>query len=366
MFRRIPWRHFDFILLGLVAVLVIFGVTMLRSAVAGNPTLAQHPSRQALYAAAGFVIAFLLAFVDYHIWLDLSRVFYVVIVVLLVALNLVGTALFGSARWFRVGPLFLQPSEFAKLVLILIQARYLAHHQENIGRPRVVFTSTLFTGFLALWVFLQPDLSTSITLVVIWLAMLWVTGLPWRYVLGFGLGGLLAGILGFPFLRPYQQERVLQFLFPDPEARHGAIYNVQQALIAIGSGGLLGKGYGQGPQVQLRFLKVRHTDFIFAAIAHELGFVGAVLTLVLLAGVIWRCVRVARLAYDTEGGLIAYGVAAMLSFHLLVNVAMNLNLIPVTGLPLPFITYGGSTLMASLMAIGLVESVALHRKPLEF
>ncbi len=366
MLRRLAWHHFDFWLLGLVAVLTLFGITMIRSAIAGNEILAQTPSRQAMFAAIGFGLMFLVAVVDYHYWLDLGRFFYVAVVLLLISLNIVGTALFGSARWIRVGPLFLQPSEFAKLVIILVQARFLARRQEDIGQLRVIFLSAALTGGLAVWVFLQPDLSTSITLVVIWLAMLWAAGLRWKHMLGFGLLGLLAALIGFPFLQPYQQQRVIQFLFPDPEARYGAIYNVQQALIAIGSGGLFGKGYGQGPQVQLRFLKVRHTDFIFSVIAHELGFVGAGLTLLLLFLVIWRCLRVAAQAYDTEGALIAYGVAAMLSFHMIVNVAMNLNLIPVTGLPLPFITYGGSTLWASLLAIGLVESVALYRKPLEF
>ncbi len=366
MLRRLSWRNFDFVLLGLVAVLTMFGVAMIRSAIAGNETLAQLPSRQALYAGVGFVLLFILAVVDYHIWLDMSRVFYIVVVLALIALNIAGTALFGSSRWFRVGPIFLQPSEFAKVVLILVQARFLARRGEAINRPRVLATSALITGFLWIWVFLQPDLSTSVTLGVIWVAMLWAAGLRFRYFLGFGLAGVISAIVGFPLLRPYQQQRVIQFLFPDPEARYGEIYNVQQALIAIGSGGLFGKGYGQGPQVQLRFLKVRHTDFIFAVIAHELGFVGALVVLLLLLGVIWRCVHVARRAYDTEGALIAYGVAAMLSFHTLVNVAMNLNLMPVTGLPLPFITYGGSVLLASLIAIGLVESVALHRKPVEF
>ena len=172
--------------------------------------------------------------------------------------------------------------------------------------------------------------------------------------------------MGFPFLADYQKARVINFLFPDPNARHGAIYNVLQALTAIGSGGLTGQGYGHGTQVQLRFLKVRHTDFIFAVIGEEFGFVGAVLVLLLLTLIIIRCLHIARTAHDTFGALIAYGVAAMLFFHLAVNVAMNLNMMPVTGLPLPFISYGGSTLLSTLLGIGLVESVAVHRNPLQF
>ncbi len=365
MLRRVAWENFDYWLLGLVVTLIIFGTAMIRSAIAGNAVLAELPNRQLIFASVGLLVMLGLALMDYHHWLPLSKYLYVLIVITLIALKMVGTALFGSARWFTVGPIKIQPSEFAKIVLILVQAGFLSRYQDRLHQLRWVLLSAALTGGLVFWVLLQPDLSTSITLVVIWLAMLWAAGLRWKHIgLFVGLGGL-AGIAGFPFLADYQKARILNFLFPDENARHGAIYNVLQALISIGSGGLFGHGYGQGPQVQYRFLKVRHTDFIFAVIAHELGFVGAVLTIVLLSLVIWRCLRVAQRAYDTFGALIATGVAAMLGFHMMVNIAMNLNLIPVTGLPLPFITYGGSTLVSTLIAIGLVESVALYRRPLE-
>jgi len=365
MLRRVAWENFDYWLLGLVVTLVIFGTAMIRSAIAGNAALAETPSRQLVFAALGFVLMLGLAVMDYHHWLPLSKYLYVITLATLIALKLVGTTLFGSARWFTVGPIKVQPSEFAKIVLILVQAGFLARHQERLHQLRWVLLSAALTGGLVFWILLQPDLSTSITLVVIWLAMLWAAGLRWKHIGLFAGLGTVAGIVGFPFLADYQKARILNFFFPDENARHGAIYNVLQALISIGSGGWFGHGYAQGPQVQLRFLKVRHTDFIFAVIAHELGFVGAVSTIVLLSLVIWRCLRIARNAYDTFGALIATGVAAMLGFHMMVNIAMNLNLIPVTGLPLPFISYGGSTLVTTLMAVGLVESVALYRRPLE-
>ena len=365
MQRRIAWENFDYWLLGLVATLIIFGTAMIRSAVAGNEVLADLPSRQLIFAAAGGLLMLGLALMDYHHWQPLSKYLYGGVILSLIALKLVGTALFGSARWYTVGPIKVQPSEFAKIVLILVQAGFLARYQDRLHQMRWVLLSAALTGGLVVWVLLQPDLSTSVTLVVIWLAMLWAAGLRWKHIALFAGLGAVGGVAGFPFLADYQKARILNFLFPDETARHGAIYNVLQALISIGSGGLFGQGYGQGPQVQYRFLKVRHTDFIFAVIAHELGFVGATLTIVLLSLVIWRCLRVAQHAYDTYGALIATGVAAMLGFHMTVNIAMNLNLIPVTGLPLPFITYGGSTLVSTLMAIGLVESVALYRRPLE-
>jgi rod shape determining protein RodA len=173
-------------------------------------------------------------------------------------------------------------------------------------------------------------------------------------------------VIAFPFLVDYQQRRIINFLFPDQNARFGEIYNLQQALISIGSGGWLGQGYGQGPQVQLRFLKVRHSDFIFSAMAHEFGFVGVALVMLVLAFVIYRCLRAARLARDTFGALIAYGVATLVAFQTIVNIGVNLNLMPATGLTLPFVSYGGSSLLSMLLGIGFVESVILRHKSLDF
>jgi rod shape determining protein RodA len=170
----------------------------------------------------------------------------------------------------------------------------------------------------------------------------------------------------FSPLQDYQRQRVFTFLFPDPTARHGATYNVQQALIAIGSGGLFGKGYGHGTQTQLRYLKVRHTDFIFSATAEEFGLIGALLVIAILAFIIWRCLQAARSARDVSGAMIAYGVAILIFFQGAVNIGVNLNLIPVSGLPLPFISYGGSGLVSLMLGIGLVESVAMRHKEIDF
>jgi rod shape determining protein RodA len=231
---------------------------------------------------------------------------------------------------------------------------------------------------IVIWILLQPNLSTSIVIMVIWFALLWASGLKIRYVLGaVGAGVLVVGI-ALPVLlnpnvvnessliKPYQVQRITQFIFPDPEASFGETYNVNQARITIGSGGWLGKGYGQGTQTQLRFLKVRWSDFIYASMAEEFGFIGTVLIMVLLFFIIWRIFRAARLARDTFGALICYGVGAWLAFQAIVNMGMNLNLLPVTGLPLPFVSYGGSALLAMLIGVGLVQSVMLRHKALEF
>jgi rod shape determining protein RodA len=196
--------------------------------------------------------------------------------------------------------------------------------------------------------------------------MVWMNRVPIRQIALLALGAVLIGVIAFPFLQPYQQARVINFAIPDPNARTGATYNVTQALIAIGSGGLFGKGYGHGTQTQLRFMKVRHTDFIFSATAEEFGIVGAIMIVIIEAFVIYRAIRAAQKAKDVSGAMIAFGVAMLLFFQSAANIAVNLRLIPVSGLPLPFISYGGSGLMALMIGVGLVESVVMRHRELEF
>jgi rod shape determining protein RodA len=196
--------------------------------------------------------------------------------------------------------------------------------------------------------------------------MLWVSGLRLRHLAMFIAAGLTLPFVAFPFLEQYQQQRILNFIFPDPNARHGDLYNIQQALIAIGSGGWLGQGYGHGSQVQLRFLKVRWSDFIFSAMSQEFGFIGTVIVILMLLFVIYRILRAARMAADTFGALVCYGVAVLIAFQAIVNMGVNLNLMPATGLTFPFISYGGSSLLSTLLGIGLVQSVIMRHRSLEF
>lgn len=366
MFRREVWRHFDYWLFGAVVFLCIFGVAMIRSAIAGNVVLAGSVTRQIIYVALGLVIILITAAIDYRLWSALARPMYIFAVLSLVAIYIFGQALYGSARWLDTGLILIQPSELAKVIMILVLAAYFAGTVEQEHNLRWIVRSFALTMGVVVWIILQPNLSTSIVLMVLWFAMLWISGLPVRYLAVFAVGGLLLGLAAFPLLEDYQQARILTFLFPDPTARHGATYNVEQALITIGSGGLFGMGYGHGTQVQLRFLKVRHTDFIFAAMAEEFGFVGTVLIIGLLVFVILRCLRAARLAADPFGALVAYGFGILLFFQTMVNVGVNLNILPVTGLTLPFISYGGSSLLSLVLGIGLVESVIAHHKPLDF
>jgi len=363
------WRYFDFWLLGAVAVLTIFGITMIRSAVAGNIELTEETnlvSRQIIFAIVGFIVIIIFASIDYHLWASLNRTMYVGMILFLAVLFVVGAAVFGSARWFDTGVILIQPSELAKIVTILVLADFFARNQHQIHDLRVVARSFLMTMGIVIWIILQPNLSTSIVILVIWFALLWAGGLRVKHLLLFISLGLIVPFASFPLLADYQKARITNFLFPDLEASYGEIYNIQQALISIGSGGWFGKGYGQGTQVQLRFLKVRWSDFIFSAMAEEFGFVGITLVILLVLFVIFRCLKAARQARDTYGALIAYGVAVFLSFQAIVNIGVNLNLMPATGLTLPFVSYGGSSLLSALLGIGLVESVIIRHKALEF
>jgi rod shape determining protein RodA len=363
------WRHFDFWLLGAVVLLTIFGITMIRSAVAGNIELVEQTNlvqRQLLFAGIGFGVVFLVASIDYHLWASISRPMYFITVLALATLTIAGQALYGSARWFDTGVILIQPSEIAKIVVILTLADFFTRHQEQIGQLSWVARSFIFTLGIVIWIVLQPNLSTSLVILVVWFALLWASGLKLRHLLLFVFVGVIAPFLAFPFLEDYQQRRVLNFIFPDPQASYGEQYNLQQALIAIGSGGWFGKGYMQGTQSQLRFLKVRWSDFIFSVIGEEFGFVGIFILMLLLLFVIYRVLRIARKSRDTFGALISYGIATLIAFQAIVNIGVNLQLMPATGLTLPFVSYGGSSLLSLLLGVGLVESVALRYKSLEF
>ena len=343
---------------------------MIRSAIAGNKVLAGLVTRQSIYVGLGLIIILATTLIDYHYWASLTRVMYIGTIAFLVVIFVIGEVQFGSARRIDTGFFFIQPSELAKVILILVLADYFARHQSEKHDLGWIVRSFLMTFGLMIWILLQPNLSTSIVMFVLWFSLLWITGLPPKYLLFFGglaaigLGifiVLLASGVKIPFIEDYQLARIVNFLFPDPNARHGETYNVEQALITIGSGGWFGEGYGHGSQVQLRFLKVRHTDFIFSAMAAEFGFIGTVLVMMLLIFVIIRCFRAARLATDRFGALIAYGFAVLLFFQTVVNIGVNLNIIPVTGLTLPFVSYGGSSLISLVIGIGLVESVVSWR-----
>lgn len=375
MNRGLSWRNFDFLLLGAIVLASAFGTAMIRSAIAGNEVLQPLTLRQVYFALLGVTLIFLVASVDYRYWLSLYIPIYAVIIAFLLLLTGVGQETFGATRWFQVGILSLQPTEFAKIIAIVILARYFDISQYKPRDLKWVIGAILWASGIILLILLQPNLSNVMVLSVILGIMLWVNGIELRLV---GIVATVATVLlisvialsvlgiRIPFLQEYQQQRIVTFVVPDPNDTFGNRYNVQQALIAIGSGGVLGEGYGQGTQTQLRFLKVRHTDFIFAASSEEFGTAGGVLIILTLGVIVWRCIRAAQKARDVAGSMIALGMATLIFFQATVNIGMNLNLLPVSGLPLPFISYGGSGLTALMLGIGLVESVVMRQKELDF
>ncbi|MBK8784163.1 MAG: rod shape-determining protein RodA [Anaerolineales bacterium] len=375
MTRGLSWRTFDFILLGAIVLASSFGTVMIRSAVAGNEVLQPLIMRQVYFAILGVVLIFLVGSVDYRYWLALYRPIYLIIMVFLVTLTGFGQSAFGAQRWFQVGVLFLQPTEFAKIIAIIILARYFEVSQHQPRDLKWAFGAVLWASGIIVMILLQPNLSNVLVLSVILAVMLWVNGVQIKHVLSaVAIGAVLLislialSVLGVrvPFLQAYQQERIVNFVVPDPNDTYGNRYNVQQALIAVGTGGVFGEGYGHGTQTQLRFLKVRHTDFIFAASSEEFGMVGGTLIIFTLGIIVWRCIRAAQKARDVAGSMIALGVATLIFFQGAVNIGMNLNVLPVSGLPLPFVSYGGSGLTALMLGIGLVQSVVMRHKQMEF
>jgi rod shape determining protein RodA len=357
------WQNFDFWLFGAALILSIMGIALIRSSIAGNIELVDHPQRQAIFLGISLVVLFVVAAVDYKYWITLIQPMYLVTMGFLLFV-LTAEARFGAVRWLEVGTILIQPAEIAKIVLILTLANFFANNYSTAARPKTLLQSALIVGGLVIWIFLQPNLSMTIVLMVIWASMLWIIGIRIRFILiavALVMVVIVIGLLtGFSFLEDYQVKRITDFLFPDPDASYGERYNVEQALITIGTGGWFGQGYTQSAQVQLRFLKVRHTDFIFSVLAAEFGFIGTVLVVALLVLVIVRCIRIAQNAPDMFGALIAYGFGILIFFQTIVNIGVNLNVIPVTGLTLPFVSYGGSSLLSLMLGIGMVESVAMR------
>lgn len=375
MSRGLSWKNFDFILLGAVVLASAFGVVMIQSAIAGNEVLLVSTSRQVYFAILGIVLIFVLASIDYRYWLALYRPIHLVILGFLVTLTGFGQTAFGAQRWFQVGVLFLQPTEFAKIVALIVLARYFEFTRDQPRDLRWLFGAIFRAMWIIGMILLQPNLSNVMVLSVILAVMLWVNGIQVKHVaVAAVMGGVvLVSVIGLsvlgvkiPGLQQYQQDRIVNFVVPNPDDTFGNRYNVQQALIAVGAGGVYGQGYGYGSQTQLRFLKVRHTDFIFAASSEEFGMVGGALIILILGVIVWRCIRAAQKARDVAGAMLAIGTATLIFFQGAVNIGMNLNLLPVSGLPLPFISYGGSGLTALMISIGLVQSVVMRQKELEF
>lgn len=365
--RRVIQR-FDFLLLGTTVLLMLYGLIMIYSATRLSGEEGQRVwdtffARQIIYALAGLGLMFLTAIADYRYLEHLYRPLYILTILSLLLLPVVGRISFGAQRWLGSGRF--QPSELAKLFIIIVLAKYLSDWGPSIRRFPQLLISLIFVAIPMVLIYLQPDLGTALILGVIWLVMVLMAGARLRHIAILALLGVLGTPLIWLSLEDYMRERIIIFFNPQYDPL-GVGYNINQARIAVGSGGWWGQGFGSGSQNQLHFLRVRHTDYIFSVLGEELGFVGVLILLLLLGIVLFRILRAADLARDDFGKSIACGVATVIAFQAFVNIGMNIGLIPAAGTSLPLMSYGGSGLITLLLAEGVVQSILVRRRKLEF
>jgi rod shape determining protein RodA len=353
-------RDFDWPLIGLALAIATMGVLEIYSATRNTVWQDAH-YRQIVWIIAGFILMWIVSIIDYNWLVDHVYIFYAVGLVGLVAVALFGHVGGGARRWIALpGGVLLQVSEFLKVVLVLLVARFLADMtRERLNVANLLQISGLFALAMAL-VAMQPDLKTALSYVPILAMGVVLVGLRWKYVAVLAVASILIVPLTIRSLKPYQKERLVAFMNPDKDPR-GSGYQPIQSQIAVGSGGIWGKGFALGTQTQLRFLPVPHTDFIFSAWAEETGFVGVVRAMARYFARILKIVSTAQTAADNAGTFICMGVAAVILFHLFVNVGMVIGRMPVTGIPLPLMSYGGSNTLTTFMFLGLVNNVRLRR-----
>jgi rod shape determining protein RodA len=363
------WRDYNFFLLGCVLVLTGFSLAMVYSATLRDPQLEGYFARHIVNLIVGTAAMLIFTAIDYHALQAWSVPIYLATVVALGVVLAAGQIASGAQSWLDLGLRTLQPSEPAKLLIIIALAAYWERFDERAGEALVQLGALILLAIPLLLIFLQPDFGTAMVFATAWLMMAWVGGMRWWQLIGLGLAAAPASYLVWnEVLQPYQKLRLQVFLDPlkyDPELRYGA-WNVIQSLNAISSGGLTGRGWTLGLVSQGNYLPVRYTDFIFAVTAEELGFIGGTVLLIFLGVLIWQAFTVASTARDTFGRLLAAGIGGMFLCHVVVNVGMNMSVMPITGIPLPFISYGGSFSLTSMAAIGLLQSVALRRHRLTF
>jgi len=369
--RSVP--PFDLILVVATLLVSIIGVVMVYTATRGS-LLAQGDDpktflkKQGLFVVLGIVVMVVVALIDYRRLEPVANILYWIIVLSLLGVFAIGSSAQGAARWFSLGPLQLQPSEFAVLALILAVAAYCARREEEGLAWRDVFRLLIMASLPIVLVLLQPDLGTAMIMVIVLLVLLAVAGLPIRILVMLLVGTALVAFLAIAggLLHHYQIARLTTFLNPNSHSTNpyvqSAIYNTQQAKNAIGSGGLFGSGIGHGVETNLGYVPEQQTDFIFTAVAEQLGFVGAVGVLFLEGVIAWRVLHAAVVARDIFGRLICAGFFAFIAFSVFQNAGMTMGIMPITGIPLPFVSYGGTAVLVFFSAVGLALSVSARRR----
>ena len=359
-------RHLDFLLLAAVAALVAYGLVVLsavtRDDVRGDPDY--YVARQGLYVVIGVIALAIATAVNPAVYRRYRNALYVSAISLTAIVFVIGSAIRGSKRWIEIGFFRFQPSELGKVLLILFLAAFLADRAKRIGDSKTTLTAVGLAALPAVLVFLEPDFGTALVYFVILVVCLFLAGTPWRHLAalaGSAVGGSLALLwllpsVGIEILRPYQVDRLTGFLNPDADPS-GSTYNITQSIMAVGSGGLDGRGVGGATQTNLNYLPEHATDFIFSALAEQRGFVGAAILLLLYALIVWRGVKIVALASDLFSAMVAGAIVSALLLQIFVNVGMTVGIAPITGIPLPLVSYGGSSMITTMIMIGLLEAI---------
>ncbi len=352
-------REYDWTLLSIASAICGLGLLEIWSSTHVS-YLAGMQWKQVSWIGMGVVGMLLLSRLDYHAVLDKAPILYMIGILSLIAVLVVGHTRFGAKRWLPLLGQFFQVSELAKLIIIVVLARFFADVRTDRLSLGDLFKACVLTGVPVALILRQPDLGTAMVLVPVAAVGAFLAGLQWKHVAMILLAVAMMLPVAWHELKPYQKERVTSFMRPEDDPK-GSGYQLLQSKIAVGSGGFWGKGLGHGSQNQLGFVPVRYSDFIMAALAEELGFAGVFVALALYAALLLRLIQNAQRAKDREGMFLVMGVAAILSFHVLVNVAMVIGFMPVTGIPLPLMSYGGSATLFVFLALGLVMNVRLRR-----
>jgi rod shape determining protein RodA len=366
MRRLISFRDFDWVLLGFVLLICALGVVEIYSTTYGTKFAGAH-LRQIYWILFGLVLMFAVSLINYQFLLENAHWFYVAAILALVAVAVLGKKYLGAKRWIQLpGGQHFQPSEWVKLVLIIALAKYFSEENERGASLSDVAKAGLIAGIPMLLVLKQPDLGTALTYAPVAIMALFLGGIKFRHaaviVLIAGLLGPLLWIYGpkVHLIKQYQKDRLTSFLHPEADSQKSG-YQLEQSKIAVGAGGIWGKGVLKGSQTQGLFLPEPHTDFIFAAWSEEHGFVGALTLLLLYFMVLMRLIHNAQTAPDRAGSFVVMGVVAVLLFHVLVNAGMVVGFMPVTGIPLPLMSYGGSSVLFMFLALGIVMNIRMRR-----
>jgi len=361
-------RRMDFTLIFTAIAIIIMSLIIIGSATHVNAPSEERywfVQRQGMFALLNGVLAFFLMNFDYKMLQRYGHRLYIFNIIMLLAVMLLGHSALGAQRWIQLGPITIQPSEFSKIIMIISLAAMLDDKIGKLNTLRDLLPVAAYVGVPFLLVLKQPDLGTSIVFMAIFFGMIFAAGVNLRLLGGIVMAGIACLPVLWHFLKDYQKMRIMVFMDPNVDPL-GSGYHIIQSKIAIGSGMLFGKGLFGGTQSQLNFLPENHTDFIFAVVGEELGFIGAVFLLGLYFILLWRAVRIARDASDNFGMLLAIGISSMLVFHVLVNVGMTTGIMPVTGIPLPLMSYGVSSLTTNIMSIAILLNIHMRKQKLLF